>query len=161
MYLGSSPSPAALFGTYMKIMETPNKLELVRAFNAPIEAIWRAWTDKEQFAKWYGSPGKLEEVRMELVVGGAWSCVTVMPDGERSPAVGVYRLINEPKELEFSFLNIEDLGDPNMHIILKEVDGKTEMKFTQSGNLPKEVYETGLKEGWTGFFDALENVLAE
>lgn len=138
------------------------RLVLRRVFDAPRETVWDAWTDPAQFALWYGYPGILTDVSMDLEAGGEWQATTLMPDGTAFPAIGIYQVIDKPEHLEFSFLNPEDRTDPNietMRIILKNLKGKTEMIFKQSGNLPPDEYSIGLKKGWTGFFDRLEEIL--
>lgn len=145
-------------------MATQNKKELVlvRTFNAPIESIWDFWTNPKKFAKWYGSPGKLINVKIDLKIGGEWQATTVLSDGTSYPAVAVFKKIQKPTKLIFNYLNIEDRKDKNievMTVILKDMGGKTEMTFSQKGHLPSDEYATGLKEGWTGFFNKMEKVL--
>jgi len=140
------------------------ELILTRIFEAPRETVWKAWTDVEDFAKWYGSPGKSTNVVMDFKVGGEWHNTTVMPDGSGHPAIGSYTVIEQPEHLEFKMFDPENRDDSKFELIsvtLKELaPGKTEMTFSQSGgNLPFETYETHLKAGLTRFFDKLEMVV--
>ena len=45
---------------------------LDRAFNAPRELVWRAWTDPELLARWYGPNIETVIHKFELKPGGVW-----------------------------------------------------------------------------------------
>ena len=40
-------------------IQSVKKMDLVvtRVFDAPVEAVWKAWTDAEQVKKWWGPDG--------------------------------------------------------------------------------------------------------
>ncbi len=137
------------------------ELVLTRIFNAPRELVWKAWTTPNEFASWYGQPGgsvPLESVEMDVRVGGRWKSTTIFK-GNPIYFLGEYREVVEPEKL---VLTMESPEDPNIFelvtVILEDLrDGKTKMYFKQEGgNLPPEEYETGLKKGWTGFFNVLQ-----
>ena len=35
----------------------PNELRLVRLYDAPLKAVWEAWTEPDQVAQWWGPRG--------------------------------------------------------------------------------------------------------
>ena len=45
---------------------------LERVFDAPRELVWRAWTDPELFARWYGPRAETIVHRADLEAGGVW-----------------------------------------------------------------------------------------
>ena len=46
---------------------TGKKIHIVREFNAPVEKIWKAWTDPEILDKWWGpKPSKIETVHKRI-----------------------------------------------------------------------------------------------
>ena len=138
-----------------------SSLTLTRLFDAPVEGVWQAFSDPELLSQWYGSPGKLEDVSIDFRVGGRWDSTTVIGEN-RIPQGGVYSLIEAPTYLKYDSLDPgEDPNGPHevMEFRLTERDGNAELTFTQSGNLPPEEYAGGLKDGWTGFFDALQTVV--
>jgi Activator of Hsp90 ATPase homolog 1-like protein len=59
-----------------------NRLD-ARIFDAPRERVFRAWTDPDEVAAWYG-PAHMEtpreRIRIDLRVGGRWE-VTMVPRG--------------------------------------------------------------------------------
>ena len=49
---------------------------IVRVFDAPRELVFKAWTEPERFATWFGEHGSsipLENISMDARPGGAWS----------------------------------------------------------------------------------------
>ena len=51
-------------------------LIMERVFNAPRELVWRAWTEPERFASWYGPQGfTVPTCEMDFRVGGSYSLV--------------------------------------------------------------------------------------
>ncbi len=140
------------------------QINIVRVFNAPIQKVWDAWTTPTAWVEWYGKPWEVpkDSAEMDVRVGGRWKSVTIA-EGNTINFTGEYKEVQEPNRL---VLTVEDPGNPSnpqfetVTAILKDLGGnKTEMNFTQSGNLPPEEYQKGLKEGWTGFFDALDKYL--
>lgn len=133
---------------------------LKRVFDAPIAQVWDAWTTPKGFAAWYGKPWEVpkDSVSMDVRVGGKWKSTTIA-EGNEIKFVGEYKEVVIHKKLVFTIeLADEDSGGLFELGTVKFTDlgDKTEMVFTQSGNLPPQEYQTGLKDGWTGFFDHLQ-----
>ena len=145
-------------------MDGKQELNLTRTFDSPIERVWNAWTTPEGWSEWYGKPGKVKEgsVEMDAREGGKWQSTTVFDGGEITFS-GTFKEFDKPNKLVMVFENPEDPTDPNVETVTATFtnigDHKTEMNFTQNGNLPPEEYDQGLRAGWTGFFDALESYL--
>jgi uncharacterized protein YndB with AHSA1/START domain len=150
--------------------ESPNRTQvgdrevtITRTFDAPREAVWRAWTEPEQFAAWFGTPPYTtppERVSMDVRPGGAWSATMVSEeDGSELPFQGEYREVVEPERLVLTF---GEPGEANVEILtvtLTDLGGKTEVVVNQSGHLPQEEYPK-LAEGYSAFFDRLAEHLA-
>ncbi len=140
------------------------QLSLTRTFHSPIERVWDAWTTPEGWAEWFGKPGKVKEgsVEMEAREGGKWKSTTAFDGGEITFA-GTFTEFDKPNRLVMRWENPEDPSDPNTEVVtaaFKDIGNhETEMEFTQKGNLPPEEYDKGLRDGWTGFFNALEEYL--
>ena len=67
----------------------PNEVLITRIFDAPRENVFKAWTDPDEVAAWYG-PEQFdtprEKVRIDLRVGGRYELTMVQRDnGERVP----------------------------------------------------------------------------
>ena len=78
-------------------------ITITRVFDAPRELVWRAWTEREQLAKWWGMRGWTappETITMDVRPGGAFRA-TVINDGDGSQISQevVYREVVEPERL--------------------------------------------------------------
>jgi uncharacterized protein YndB with AHSA1/START domain len=136
---------------------------ITREFDAPLELVWKAWTDPALFAQWYGlSNSTLSDVRMDVRAGGGWSAVMHI---EKAPDISWkadYLEVLEPNRLVFALKDPDNPESPNREIVtvmLRKVGVKTRLVFNQSGNLPPEQYENGLKQGWNKFFNRMETLL--
>lgn len=60
------------------------KIHIERKFNAPIEKVWKAWTDPTLLEKWWGpKPWIAKTISMDFKVGGAWRYVMEGPEGQQ------------------------------------------------------------------------------
>lgn len=77
-------------------------LEIRRRIPAPREAVFAAFIEPEQLARWYG-PGVFgnEEVEVDATVGGRFRVVMVAPSGDRYPTGGEFIEIEPPERLVY------------------------------------------------------------
>jgi len=124
-----------------------------RTFDAPVELIWKMWTDPEHFAAWYGPMGATIPVaKMDVQVGGTRHICMAMetPNGPMQMwFVGEFREIVENQRLvytdamsdeEGNKLSPSDMGMPEgspesteVIVELEAVDGGTKMTMTHVG----------------------------
>lgn len=142
-------------------------ITVTRSFDAPRELVWRMFTEPEHFSQWFGGGPPTEvpvsKIALNVEPGGTWTATMIFPDGSEMPFAGHYREVVEPELLVFTFENLTDGGASEYElatIVLKDVDGKTEVSLTQAGYMPPEEYAVGLKEGYGKFLDAMERHLA-
>lgn len=137
-------------------------ITITRDFSAPPEAVYRAWTDPAQFGQWFGSTATtVEDVTMDLRVGGEWRARMVLGDGNEIGWHGSYRELDPPRRL---VLTLADRPGDEYELVTVDLsptaDG-TRMVFTQAGgHMPPEQY-TRAEEGWRAFFDDLAVGLAD
>jgi uncharacterized protein YndB with AHSA1/START domain len=137
---------------------------MTRVFDAPRERVWREWTEPERFADWFGGPESevpLSSVSMDVRPGGWWRLTMFAERGEIQWE-GEYREVVEPERLVFTVTDRPGEATREVVIVvLTELDdGRTEMRFEQrGGTLPPEGYERAA-EGWSGFFDRIDERLA-
>ena len=63
---------------------TAKKIHVVREFNAPVEKVWKAWTDPGLLEKWWGpKPWVAKTKSMDFTVGGAWLYFMEGPQGQK------------------------------------------------------------------------------
>jgi uncharacterized protein YndB with AHSA1/START domain len=161
----SNPNTSATSSASANEME--RELTLVRIFDAPREVVFKAWTDPEQLAKWWGPKiftNPLCEVDARL--GGAWRIVMRAPDGTEYPCGGVYREIVEPEKLVFTNNATDRDGKPLLEglttVIFEDVAGKTKLTLrTRAVGLvpyaPKML--AGMEAGWSQSLDKLAGSL--
>jgi uncharacterized protein YndB with AHSA1/START domain len=141
---------------------------LTRVFDAPRELVFRAWTQPEHFASWWGGAGvttPVDTMRMDVRPGGEWyACMRSDSDGVEHPFAGVYREVVDNERLVLT-LSEGDHPDPHReHLVtvtFKDVDGGTEMAFSQAGDFgaDADAMLEGLGHGYGSFFDRLATTL--
>jgi uncharacterized protein YndB with AHSA1/START domain len=141
---------------------------IVRIFDAPRELVFKAWTEAERFVTWFGEHGSsipLDRVSMDPRPGGAWSAVMLHgPDQIEIPFAGEFRDVVEPERVVMTLVDPADPDSGLLEILtveLRDLGGdRTEMTFTQRGNLPSDEYSRAMR-GSLIFFERLRDHLAE
>jgi len=68
------------------------ELVITRVFDAPRELVWKAWTDPDQVARWWGPKGfTAPACKMDLRVGGEYLNYMRSPEGQDFWSKGVFR----------------------------------------------------------------------
>jgi uncharacterized protein YndB with AHSA1/START domain len=81
----------------------PRELIISRIIDAPREAVFKAWTDPQQLALWWGPHGMTTPVcEMDLRPGGIFRTVMRAPDGTEYPTRGVFLEIVPPERIVFT-----------------------------------------------------------
>ncbi|MFB9807599.1 SRPBCC domain-containing protein [Haladaptatus pallidirubidus] len=85
------------------IEEETTELRITRTVDTPRERLWKAWTDPEQVAKWWGPNGFTNTVHeMNVRPAGVWRFVMHGPDGADYYNEFVYDEIVEPERLVYT-----------------------------------------------------------
>lgn len=141
-------------------MSAPGEITVTRVYAAPRDAVWRAWTEPEQIARWWGKRGwrtPPESVTIDLRPGGAFRLTSISEaDGSEMRHDGVYREIVAPERLVFAeqrpggavgTVTLTDLGD-----------GRTEMTFHTTTRMSPATREAA-RGGLASAFDRLAELL--
>ena len=140
-------------------------ITITHVFDAPREVVFRAWTDPDQVARWFGPTGfeiPRESVVIDLRVGGRFELR--MSRGESGPDHPVSYEIVELVEPELLVLKSEPMPDVGLHhgtlarIELREEAGKTHMTLTDGPYT--EDGARGAGRGWEGALSKLDAALA-
>jgi uncharacterized protein YndB with AHSA1/START domain len=136
-------------------------ISITRTFTASPEAVFEAWTNPASFGRWFGTEATaVEDVSMDLRVGGAWSARMILGDGNEIGWHGSYLELEAPHRLVLSLSDRPGDQFERVEVHLKKIEDGTEMTFTQTGgNMPPENYEQA-EEGWRSFFDDLAKGLS-
>lgn len=134
-------------------------LRLSRHFEAPREVIFRAWTDPAWLVRWMGPREcTCPHAETDLRDGGALKIAIRDKEGNDHWAHGVYRLVDPPARLEFTWRWEQEDGTlgHEMLIVLEFHDrnGGTEFHLTQT-NFATEESRDQHQGGWTGALECL------
>ncbi|TMF35058.1 MAG: SRPBCC domain-containing protein [Chloroflexi bacterium] len=142
-------------------------ITIVRVFDAPRELVFDAWTKPEHFVTWFGEHGSeipLEKCEMDPRPGGAWKATMYHgPERIEIPFSGEFREVEPPNKVSLTLVDPGDPTGPNVELltaVLRDLgDGRTEMTFTQTGNLPADEYSRAMR-GMLIFLDRLADHFA-
>ena len=145
---------------------TPSEREarIERIFDAPREKVWRAFTEPELLAQWWGRGNKLDIEKFEFERGGHWRIVEHGPDGVHG-FEGRFREITPQERISQTFdwdgmpgyvvvdtAEFEDLGDGRTKLIT------TSQFFTKEER--DGMLQSGMETGLAQSYAALDRLLA-
>lgn len=145
-------------------MTGERELRIERIFDAPREKVWRAFTERDLVAQWWGRGNRLVIERLEVERGGHWRFIEHSDDGVHG-FEGRYREVTPIERLVYTFewdgmpgypvvdtTVLEDLGDGRTKVVV------TSLFFTaeERDGMIASGMETGLNESYA----ALDRVLA-
>jgi uncharacterized protein YndB with AHSA1/START domain len=156
-----------------------NTLVIERVVDAPRAKVWRAYSEKELFTKWWGPEGWETSVKeFEFKPGGrihyCMKCVDKNQGewfGQESWGLMELKELNEPDGFEYMDYFSDDAGAINKEmpglrteVELVEQDGKTTLitrAYADSPEGMQQLLEMGMVEGFTSSIDKMERVLAD
>lgn len=153
-----------------KAQTLPNERRVVitRVFDAPRELVWRAWTESQHMAKWFGPKSfTIPSCEVDPRVGGVLLLTMRGPDGQDYPMKGVFREVVKPERLSFSNIAVDNDGNHLLEgattVTFEDLGGKTKMTLdAQAVGLVPQAPQmlAGMEAGWSGSFDKLAQALA-
>jgi len=138
---------------------------ITRIFEAPREKVFRAWTDPDAVAAWFGPEHcdtPRERINIDLRVGGRYELTMVRRDGGGEFAIG-YEIL-ELVEPELIVLRSDPMPGAGMHeptivrVELHDHGAKTRMTLSD-GPLPREG-RGHAEAGWSAALDKLATLVA-
>ena len=154
-----------------------------REFNAPRDLVWKVWTEREHFARWFGPKGiQVTFAQFDLRPGGMNHYRMTTPDGKEMWGKAVYREIVPPTKLVWiNSFSDKDAGitrhpltkDPwplqlLTTVTFAEQAGKTTVTVNwlpyESDADERRVFDAGresMKMGWGGTLEQLEAYLGK
>jgi uncharacterized protein YndB with AHSA1/START domain len=148
------------------------KLVVTREFDAPVDTVWRAWTDSALLDEWWApKPWKTNTKSMDFRTGGMWLYYMEGPNGERHYCRADYTNV-EPQK---SFTGDDSFCDENGNITNTAPGMNWYAQFSESDKGTKVVVEItfaseadmetiiamGFKEGFTMAHGNLDELLAK
>jgi uncharacterized protein YndB with AHSA1/START domain len=148
----------------MPVKNKSNDIKITRLYSAPVKAVWDAWTDPDQAAKWWGPRGFSTTTESKDVrTGGHWKYVMRGPDGTEWPTTTKYLEVIEHSKLVYDHGGNDDTPPLfRVTVIFSEAGDKTRMDMTMTCPSP-EAKEKSLKiiknAGGNSTWDRLEEHL--
>jgi uncharacterized protein YndB with AHSA1/START domain len=154
-----------------------------REFDAPLALVWRAWTEREHFARWFGPKGMAMRLKsFDLRPGGMCHYSMTTPDGKEMWGKAVYREVVPQKKLVWINSFSDPEGGVTRHplttdkwplqllttISFAEIDAaRTAVTVSwlpyESDEDERRVFDAGresMKGGWGGTMEQLTSYLA-
>jgi len=147
-------------------------IHMIREFNAPIEKLWKAWTEPALVEKWIApKPWRVETKVADLRVGGVWLYLMVGTEGEKHWVYDVYTAVEKEKLIASTGMFCDDEGNPKsdgpktfVTTKFSAIDGNrsqvdTTIIFDDEATI-KWFVEGGFKEGTAATHAQLDELLA-
>lgn len=154
------------------------ELHLERSYAAPVDVVWRAWTEADRLRAWWG-PDKttVADCEIDLRVGGRLRIVTVAGEamgkyaGTRWPMEGTFTRIEEPRRLTYEARSwtegaeeaetIHHTNDLTLAADGEKTSLTLHVAITEIGpGLKTKLAVFGMRWGYRSQLDALERLLA-
>jgi uncharacterized protein YndB with AHSA1/START domain len=154
-------------------LQSPD-IVITRVFEAPLESVWRAWTEPEQMKKWWGPRGFTAPVmKNDFRVGGQYLFDMRGPDGKDYWNTGKYLEIIPFKEIVATDSFADEQGHPvppayygfdstvpwELRARFEGYGDKTGVTLRHTGFPPGEQRDNAIS-GWNETLDKLAQVLA-
>jgi len=82
------------------------EISITRVFNAPVELVWKAWTEPEHIKNWWGPDDFTNTInKMDFQPGGEWNLTMHGPDGTNYPNRSIFKEIIPHKKIMFEHFN--------------------------------------------------------
>ena len=143
---------------------TDRQIRTERIFNAPRDRVWKAITNPELVAQWWGRGNKVVIEKHEPKQGGRWRFVEHGPEGTNG-FEGRFREVTPPERIVQTFewdgmpghvivetMTLEDLGDGRTKLVNISLFHTTEERDGMLGS--------GMEQGMNESYAALDKVLA-
>jgi len=147
-------------------------IHIIREFNAPVEKVWKAWTEPALLEKWVVLKHWTAETRMmDFTVGGVWLYAMISPEGQKHWVYAQFTAIENGSAISTTGMFCDTDGNPvpdgpksYRDTVFSSIDGnrtKIDMviTFEEESTLRKFV-EGGFKEGIAMTLDLLDELLA-
>jgi uncharacterized protein YndB with AHSA1/START domain len=141
-----------------------------REFNAPVELVWKAFTESEILDQWWGpAPWRAETKFQDFSVGGYWLYAMVSPENEKHWGRMNYLSIDTHKNFHLEDVFCDEDGNPNLELPVST--GSNEFTVTATGTLVEfkmyystekqlqEIIEMGFEQGITACLEQLNQLI--
>jgi uncharacterized protein YndB with AHSA1/START domain len=148
------------------------KIHVAREFNAPIDKVWRAWTEPALLEKWIVlKHWSTVTETMDFTVGGVWLYAMVSPEGQKHWVYAKFTAIENGSSISSTGMFCDGEGNPILDgpksyrdTKFQSIDGdrtRVNMVITfEEESTIKMFVDGGFKEGISMTLDLLDELLA-
>ena len=139
--------------------ERATTLEIRRVIPAARERVFDAWTQAKELDRWSAPSPMTPRAEVDLRVGGRYRIVMRGPDGVERSVGGVYRVIERPSKLVYTWKWEESpMADSIVTVEFHDRGRETEVILRHEGLTDAD--SRGRHEhGWNGCFDNLVELM--
>ncbi|HEX6844114.1 MAG TPA: SRPBCC family protein [Actinomycetota bacterium] len=114
------------------------EITITKMLDAPVDLVFRAWTEAEHLARWWGPEGfTVPSAECDAREGGALRIVMRAPDGQDFPMTGTFREVDPPRRLVIASEALGDGGERLLEAVTTvsfvDHDGKCELTVHERG----------------------------
>jgi uncharacterized protein YndB with AHSA1/START domain len=140
------------------------ELVVSRLISAPRALVFKAWTQPEHVARWWGPQGFTTiYCDMDIRAGGKYRCGMRSPQGTEHYKVGVYRDIVEPERIVFTFAWEDASGVPGHELLTTvtfEERGTRTLLTLRQATFPTTSQRDSHDTGWTSCLERFSEYMA-
>lgn len=130
-------------------------LEIRRLIPAARERVFDAWTQAKELDRWSAPSPMTARAEVDLRVGGRYRIVMRDPDGVERSVAGVYRVVERPSKLVYTWKWEESpMGDSVVTVEFHDRGKETEVILRHEG-LADADSRARHEHGWNGCLDNL------
>lgn len=146
------------------------KMFITREFKAPVEKVWKAWTQADLLDKWWApKPWRAETKSMSFEEGGSWIYCMIGPENEKHWARVDFKKIQEIKSFEAMDYFSDENGNKNSELPTmtffnsfnsSEKGTKVDiiLSFIEQKDM-EEIIKMGFQEGFSSALNNLDELL--
>jgi uncharacterized protein YndB with AHSA1/START domain/DNA-binding transcriptional ArsR family regulator len=165
----ATPDDRALEGYAAAVRSAGTAADIVleRTITASPDAVWRAWTDPAEAARWW-APRHFEVVRCSIAPhsGAPVELVLREGDGAEYASAGAVRSVDPGRRIAFDLSPLDAEGRPFFEVVveaaLEPSDGGTALRVhiaAAGADAASAPMIAGLEPGWSQQLDRLEELL--
>ncbi len=143
---------------------TSPELVVWRLIDAPRELVFKAWTQQEHAARWWGPQGfTCESCRLDATRGGAFRIAMRAPAGTLHTKCGVYHEITAPERLVFTYAWEDadgNLGDAMRVTVTFQAQGQQTLLTLHHTGFHDIPARDSHQSGWTSCLERFAGYMA-
>lgn len=145
-------------------MSDATTLRIERVIDAPVHAVFDAWTSREAMLQWYrdGDGWRVDVTELDVRPGGRYRVEFGIDGHPPFVEYGEYMVIDRPHRIVMTE-TLEGVeapwADTQVTVELTDQAGKTHCVLTQE-RFPSEHHRDLAAGGWPGFLDRIEQLVS-